>query len=78
METLDEWFVRESWSDKALGENAIWYYRDCQKRGQRMGQAFFNALHPDQSVKLRSTMYDPFYGSQKEVHAAIEFLTRKD
>lgn len=45
-------------------------------RGQRIGQAFFNALSESDQHKVRGTKYDMFYGGQEEVYAAIDFLTQ--
>ena len=61
--TFDEWMV------KACAHN------ESQPQ-QRKGQAYFNSLNehrPDIANRLRSTIYDPFYGDDRRV---LRFLTK--
>lgn len=47
--------------------------------GQRVGQAFFNALSTKDQELLRGTIRDPFYkDSIDAVYLAIEFLMDRD
>lgn len=42
---------------------------------ERIGQAWFNSLHPKDAEKLRGTMYDPFYKDEKsDVILALAYL----
>lgn len=50
-------------------------YRRFLSQGQRLGQAFFNALSPVDQGRLVGTMRDPFYSNdQDKVHNTLEFL----
>lgn len=47
--------------------------------GQRPGQAFFNALSPEDKSRIQGTLYDPFYTDMRhsvyeKVEKAIEWL----
>lgn len=44
---------------------------------ERLGQAWFNSLRPEDAEKLRGTLADPFYRDTKEdVIVALEFLLK--
>lgn len=55
-------------------------YRRMLSKGQRIGQAFVNALCEYDYNRLTGTLYDPFYADgspfevQTKVYEAIEFL----
>lgn len=50
-------------------------YQEYLRHGQRVGQAFFNALSPENRARLRGTIHDPFYKETNDaVVQAIEFL----
>lgn len=52
------------------------YVSDAEKSGQRRGQAVYNAaatFYPEETSKLNSTTYDPFY-SDYMVGAFLERL----
>lgn len=68
-ETLAVWYLEESGGNRAE-------YLVNLGVGQRIGQAFFNALSGNDQEKLRGTAYDPFYGGQVETYEAIDYLTR--
>lgn len=65
--------VTEDYLDGRGGSSEA--FRMYLQQGQRIGQAFFNALGPADQEILRSTAQDPFYESgQALIHLAIEFL----
>lgn len=46
-----------------------------KKEGQRLGQAFFNALSGTDQERVRGTLHDPFYKHSEEmILSTIEFL----
>lgn len=50
-------------------------YRLFLSQGQRLGQAFFNALSDQDKGRLVGTMRDPFYtDDQEKVYKTLEFL----
>lgn len=55
-------------------------YRRMLSKGQRIGQAFVNALSEFDYHRLTGSLYDPFYAEgspfqvQSKVYEAIEFL----
>jgi hypothetical protein len=50
-------------------------YRASLERGNRIGQAFFNALSEVDQARLSGTLDDPFYSeAQESVYKAIEIL----
>lgn len=50
-------------------------YRRFLTQGQRLGQAFFNALSSVDQGRLVGTMHDPFYTTdQDKVYKTLEFL----
>lgn len=50
-------------------------YRRNLSQGQRLGQAFFNALSEQDKGRLVGTMKDPFYSNEQDkVYSTIEFL----
>lgn len=56
-------------------------YFDYRKTGQRIGQAWYNALLPQYAPWLVGTIYDPFYVSNddapdKLIEAAVFLLTK--
>ena len=69
MTTLAEDYLQQfSWK-------AVWNYHHNLERGQRIGQAFFNALPEHKQHLLEMTLYDPFYKNDSgSVEKAIEFL----
>jgi hypothetical protein len=45
------------------------------EEGQRLGQAFFNALSEEDQERIRSTPYDPYHTTTTaDLYRAIEFL----
>lgn len=47
--------------------------------GQRLGQAFFNALSGVDQERLRGTIRDPFYKlSERKLEEAIEWLLESE
>jgi hypothetical protein len=56
-------------------DGSVNLYRHNLELGQRIGQAFFNALSPGDQKRLRATDFDPFYdNSSGVVYTAIEYL----
>lgn len=50
-------------------------YRENLANGQRLGQAFFNALSNLDQGRLVGTLHDPFYSNeQAKVHKTLEYL----
>lgn len=67
-----EWYL--TYTDGGL----IRYHRSLNS-GQRIGQAFFNALSPEDQESIRGTIWDTFHNNEAwEVASTISmFLTRK-
>lgn len=64
----------------AFGKQAKRYFLDSLIFGQRVGQAFMNALYkvdPVEYERLTGSLVDPFYDDTK-LPAAIDRLTSKD
>lgn len=50
-------------------------FQNCLTEGQRIGQAFFNALSEKDQERLRGTTRDPFYIEHgPALHKVIEWL----
>ena len=50
-------------------------YTRYLEQGQRIGQAFFNALSGEDQERVRGTIHDPFYhNSNYHIQRAIEWL----
>lgn len=50
-------------------------YRNNLAYGQRLGQAFFNALSEYDKGRILATPHDPFYSTEQDkVYKSLEFL----
>lgn len=59
------------------GEQAVAYFLTHSRKGggQRLGQAFMNALPGEDYARLSDSLYDPFYkDSYAALNAALDFL----
>lgn len=53
------------------------YFATRVRKGDRVGQAFFNALSHNDQARLRGTPHDPFHSDNYgALYDAIDFLTR--
>lgn len=56
-------------------DGSVTEYHMGLARGERIGQAFFNALNPKDRERLRGSLFDPFFkNSSYGVRSAIDFL----
>lgn len=79
-ETLAEWYLRESWAEfqgQIYGRAMAAAFRERLRKGEGVGQAFYNCTTPGDMARLAQSLHDPFHGGVSETHEAIEFLTRK-
>lgn len=62
--------------DYLKGKNgSIEIFHEGLKEGQRLGQAFFNALSKKDQERVRGTLKDPFYVQHgPALHMTISFL----
>ena len=53
------------------------YFAMRVRKGDRVGQAFFNSLSHKDQARLRGTSHDPFHKNDKaSIYDAVDFLTR--
>lgn len=67
--TLVSEYLRETQGDYS-------YFATMVRRGDRVGQAFVNALSHEDQVRLRGTPHDPFHSDNYgALYDALDFLT---
>ena len=70
-------------------ELALWYLKESGgkpdrftlglRKGERRGQAFFNALNKVDQTALTGRLVDPFYSNTfTSLHGAVSFLCSRD
>jgi hypothetical protein len=72
--SLLSWEDCLEWINWQPGQLARYYYR-IENSNNRIGQAWFNSLRPEDAERLRGTYADPFYSDKEEVvKLALAFL----